>query len=102
MLTAYESQGCKMSLKVEFLHSHIDHFLKTQEYIGTSKVKDISRMSTDDTTEDLQSTDELITVECSGRKKQDKKQKEMKEKSLEEHQREEENVSQTKKVIIQC
>ncbi|GBM69837.1 hypothetical protein AVEN_198543-1 [Araneus ventricosus] len=24
MLTAYEAQGCKMSLKVHFLHSHID------------------------------------------------------------------------------
>ncbi|GBM84783.1 hypothetical protein AVEN_121909-1 [Araneus ventricosus] len=26
MLTAYEAQGCKMSLKVHFLHSHIDCF----------------------------------------------------------------------------
>ncbi|GBL83795.1 hypothetical protein AVEN_132680-1 [Araneus ventricosus] len=26
MLTAYEAQRCKMSLKVQFLHSHIDHF----------------------------------------------------------------------------
>ncbi|GBN59248.1 hypothetical protein AVEN_150682-1 [Araneus ventricosus] len=26
MLTAYEAQGCKMSLKVNFLHSHIDYF----------------------------------------------------------------------------
>ncbi|GBN40971.1 hypothetical protein AVEN_249501-1 [Araneus ventricosus] len=26
MLTAYEAQGCKMSLKVHFLHSHIDNF----------------------------------------------------------------------------
>lgn len=28
MLTAYEAQACKMSLKVQFLHSHIDHFLE--------------------------------------------------------------------------
>lgn len=26
MLAAYEAQGCKMSLKVHFLHSHIDYF----------------------------------------------------------------------------
>ncbi|GBO41717.1 hypothetical protein AVEN_153954-1 [Araneus ventricosus] len=26
MLTAYKAQGCKMSLKVHFLHSHIDCF----------------------------------------------------------------------------
>ncbi|GBL74390.1 hypothetical protein AVEN_235357-1 [Araneus ventricosus] len=26
MLTVYEAQGCKMSLKVHFLHSHIDYF----------------------------------------------------------------------------
>ncbi|GBM64140.1 hypothetical protein AVEN_227287-1 [Araneus ventricosus] len=26
MLTAYYAQGCKMSLKVHFLHSHIDCF----------------------------------------------------------------------------
>ncbi|GBM88849.1 hypothetical protein AVEN_178442-1 [Araneus ventricosus] len=26
MLTAYEAHGCKMSLKVHFLHSHIDRF----------------------------------------------------------------------------
>ncbi|GBM57648.1 hypothetical protein AVEN_52267-1 [Araneus ventricosus] len=26
MLIAYEAQGCKMSLKVHFLHSHIDCF----------------------------------------------------------------------------
>ena len=25
---AYEAQGCKMSLKVHFLHSHIDYFLE--------------------------------------------------------------------------
>ncbi|GBM90375.1 hypothetical protein AVEN_175918-1 [Araneus ventricosus] len=28
VLTAYEDQGCKMSLKVHFLHSHIDCFLE--------------------------------------------------------------------------
>ncbi|GBM40050.1 hypothetical protein AVEN_81265-1 [Araneus ventricosus] len=32
MLTAYEAQGCKMSLKVHFLHSHIDCF---PENLGT-------------------------------------------------------------------
>lgn len=26
MLTAYKEQGCKMSLKVHFLHSHVDYF----------------------------------------------------------------------------
>ncbi|GBP53241.1 hypothetical protein EVAR_88125_1 [Eumeta japonica] len=26
MLTAYSAQGCKMSLKVHFLHSHIEYF----------------------------------------------------------------------------
>ncbi|GBN26612.1 hypothetical protein AVEN_90943-1 [Araneus ventricosus] len=26
MLTAYDAQGCNMSLKVHFLHSHIDFF----------------------------------------------------------------------------
>ncbi|GBL75064.1 hypothetical protein AVEN_243845-1 [Araneus ventricosus] len=31
MLTAYEAQGCKMSLKVYFMHSHIDYF---PEYLG--------------------------------------------------------------------
>ncbi|GBM21348.1 hypothetical protein AVEN_149917-1 [Araneus ventricosus] len=29
MLTAYEAQGCKMSLKVHFLHSHTDCFPET-------------------------------------------------------------------------
>lgn len=28
MLGAYKAQGCKMSLKVHFLHSHIDYFPK--------------------------------------------------------------------------
>lgn len=28
MLTAYKEQGCKMSLKVHFLHSHVDYFPK--------------------------------------------------------------------------
>ncbi|GBL75996.1 hypothetical protein AVEN_234311-1 [Araneus ventricosus] len=31
MLTVYEAQGCKMSLKVHFLHSHIDCF---PEHLG--------------------------------------------------------------------
>ncbi|GBM49167.1 hypothetical protein AVEN_148087-1 [Araneus ventricosus] len=35
MLTAYEAQGCKMSLKVHFLHSHI----------VKSRVEDFTRMS---------------------------------------------------------
>lgn len=26
MLAAYEAQGCKLSLKVNFLHSYIDYF----------------------------------------------------------------------------
>ncbi|GBM70538.1 hypothetical protein AVEN_47654-1 [Araneus ventricosus] len=26
ILTAYEARGCKMSLKIHFLHSHIDYF----------------------------------------------------------------------------
>ncbi|GBM26327.1 hypothetical protein AVEN_239334-1 [Araneus ventricosus] len=45
ILTAYEAQGCKMSLKVHFLHSHI----------VKSRVKDFIRMSViskDDTKED--------------------------------------------------
>ncbi|GBM27625.1 hypothetical protein AVEN_35281-1 [Araneus ventricosus] len=49
MLTAYEAQGCKMSLKVHFLHSHI----------VKSRVKDFTRMSVisrDDTKEDGTST----------------------------------------------
>ncbi|PNF15056.1 hypothetical protein B7P43_G16761, partial [Cryptotermes secundus] len=25
-LAAYKAQGCKMSLKVHFLHSHVDYF----------------------------------------------------------------------------
>ncbi|GBN17383.1 hypothetical protein AVEN_39644-1 [Araneus ventricosus] len=29
MLTAHEAQGCKMSLKIHFLHSHIDCFPET-------------------------------------------------------------------------
>ena len=28
MLTAYEARGCNMSLKVNFLHSHLDHLLE--------------------------------------------------------------------------
>ncbi|GBN19641.1 hypothetical protein AVEN_6794-1 [Araneus ventricosus] len=31
MFTAYEVQGCKMSLKVNFLHSHIDCFPENLE-----------------------------------------------------------------------
>ncbi|GBM45611.1 hypothetical protein AVEN_86547-1 [Araneus ventricosus] len=31
MLTAYEAQGCKMRLKVHFLHSHIDCFPENLE-----------------------------------------------------------------------
>ncbi|PNF41332.1 hypothetical protein B7P43_G16974 [Cryptotermes secundus] len=26
MLAAYKAQGCRMSLKVHFLHSHVDYF----------------------------------------------------------------------------
>ncbi|GBM78010.1 hypothetical protein AVEN_13028-1 [Araneus ventricosus] len=49
MLIAHEAQGCKMSLKVHFLHSHI----------VKSRVKGFTRMSvisTDDTKEDGTST----------------------------------------------
>ena len=26
MLTAFQAQGCKISIKVHFLHSHVDYF----------------------------------------------------------------------------
>ncbi|GBM86337.1 hypothetical protein AVEN_110591-1 [Araneus ventricosus] len=50
MLTAYEAQRCKMSLKVHFLHSHIDCFPENlgaySEELGESfhqDVRDIDR-----------------------------------------------------------
>ncbi|GBN54383.1 hypothetical protein AVEN_89012-1 [Araneus ventricosus] len=46
MLTEYEAQGCKMSLNVHFLHSHI----------VKSRVKDFTRISRDDSKEDGTST----------------------------------------------
>ncbi|GBN88654.1 hypothetical protein AVEN_204565-1 [Araneus ventricosus] len=61
MLIAYEAEGCKMSLKVHFLHSHTVKI----------KIKDFTRMSMmsrDDTKEDGKSTCQLITVGYSGGK----------------------------------
>ncbi|GBN08731.1 hypothetical protein AVEN_89240-1 [Araneus ventricosus] len=61
MLIAYEAEGCKMSLKVHFLHTHAVKI----------KMKDFTRMSMmsrDDTKEDGKSTCQLITVGYSGGK----------------------------------
>ncbi|GBN60855.1 hypothetical protein AVEN_269029-1 [Araneus ventricosus] len=69
MLTAYEAQGCKMSLKVHFLHSHIDCFPENLGTYSEERVKDFTRMSMisiDDTKDDGMSTCQLITVGCSG------------------------------------
>ncbi|GBN57740.1 hypothetical protein AVEN_255026-1 [Araneus ventricosus] len=44
MLTAYESQGCKMNLKVHFLHSHIDCF---PENLGVYREKQGERFHQD-------------------------------------------------------
>ncbi|GBM80599.1 hypothetical protein AVEN_151506-1 [Araneus ventricosus] len=37
MLTAYEAEGCKMSLKAHFLHSHIDCFPENLELIPSEE-----------------------------------------------------------------
>ncbi|GBL72007.1 hypothetical protein AVEN_115040-1 [Araneus ventricosus] len=70
MLTTYEAQGCKMSLTVHFLRSHIVCF---PENLGvySKQMKDFTKMSVisrDDTKEDGTSTCYLITVGYSGGK----------------------------------
>ncbi|GBN14284.1 hypothetical protein AVEN_43807-1 [Araneus ventricosus] len=44
MLAAYEARGCKMSLKVHFLHSHIDYF---QENLGAYSEEQSERFHQD-------------------------------------------------------
>ncbi|PNF16264.1 hypothetical protein B7P43_G11641 [Cryptotermes secundus] len=46
MLAAYKAQGCKMSLKVHFLHSHVDNLGAYSEEQGErfhQDVRDIER-----------------------------------------------------------
>ncbi|GBN17920.1 hypothetical protein AVEN_222395-1 [Araneus ventricosus] len=45
ILAAYEAQGCKMNLKVHFLHSHIDRF---KENLGTYSEEQGERFVQDD------------------------------------------------------
>ena len=43
MLTKYQEMGANMSIKVHFLHSHLDRFPKTWVIFRKSKVKDFTR-----------------------------------------------------------
>ncbi|GBN76077.1 hypothetical protein AVEN_138515-1 [Araneus ventricosus] len=45
MLTAYEAGGCKMSLKIHFLHSHIDYFSENLRAYSKEQGESFTRMS---------------------------------------------------------
>lgn len=67
MLAAYEAQGCKMSLKVHFLNSHIDYFPENLGAYSEEQGCDFTRMSvisTEGTKGDGMSLCLLTTVGC--------------------------------------
>ncbi|KAJ8703707.1 hypothetical protein PYW08_016961 [Mythimna loreyi] len=67
MLAAYEAQGCKMSLKVHFLHSHIDYFPENLGAYSEEQGERFTRMcviSREGTKGDGMSLCLLTTVGC--------------------------------------